>query len=103
MSGAQTRHFSGDGWTSAHAGCFFRGGGCGGGRALSTSSITGENVVLDVRDVADCHHGGGFFGCNAWMLSAQRIVDAGDVFVDVVHAISCLRRVNAWQKKMCMS
>ena len=27
---------------------------------FSTSSITGENVVLDVRDVADCHHGVGF-------------------------------------------
>ena len=56
-------------------------------------------MVLDVRDVADCHHGGGLFDCNAWTLSAQRIVDAGDVFVDVVHVISCLRRVNAWQKK----
>ena len=56
--------------------------------------------------MADCHHGGALFGCNAWTLSAQRIVDAGDVFVDLVHTyvpISFFRRVNAWQKKMCMS
>ena len=73
------------------------------GRTIRTLSITGENVVLDVRDVVDCHHGGALFGCNAWTLSAQRIVDAGDVFVDVVHAISFFRRVNAWQKEMRMS
>ena len=48
---------------------------------------------------------GASFGCNFWTLSAQRIFDAGDVyvFVDMVHAISCFRHVNAWQKKMCTS
>ena len=60
-------------------------------------------MVLDVRDVADCHHGGGFGFCNDWTLSAHRIVDAVDVFVDVVHDISFFRCVNAWQKEMHMS
>ena len=56
-------------------------------------------MVLDVRDVVDCHHGGALFGCNAWTLSAQRIVDAGDVFVKVVHAISFLKACECLTKR----
>ena len=54
-------------------------------------SIIGENAKLDVRDVADCHHGGVLLGCSLRTLSAQRICDAEEVLVEVVQAILCFR------------